>query len=69
MELILHLKKMHPLSNVINNFFKGAPKTVCLNRQRLVHLSIFLGHGGLRATNAEEVLEVEGWALWWQRPQ
>jgi hypothetical protein len=29
----------------------------------MVNFAIFLRVGGLRATNAEEVLEVEGWAL------
>ena len=64
MELILHITKRHPPSHFINNFFKEAKKN-----QWMVNLSTFPGVGGLRATKAGEVLEVEGGALWWQRPQ
>ena len=68
MELILHIKKRRQPSHFIDNFFKGAQKNVGF-KPSVNYLSIFLGVGGLRATNTEEVLEVEGWALWWQRPQ
>ena len=62
MELILHITKRRQPSHFINNSVGVKPSVDG-------YLSTFPGVGGLRATKAGEVLEVEGGALWWQRPQ
>ena len=62
MELILRITERRQPSHLINN-------SVGVNPSVDGYLSTFPGVGGLRATKAGEVLEVEGGALWWQRPQ
>ena len=62
MELILRITERRQPSHLIHN-------SVGVNPSVDGYLSTFPGVGGLRATKAGEVLEVEGGALWWQRPQ